>query len=113
MTAETNFQELLEPWGLRLAAAPTRVGDDVFQLTLPDGRGVVLKALGPMLEPVLRRLEFERDVLLHVQHTGLAVAVPLLTVAGQPYSLANGQVYRLSHWLPNRPAEVRDERERE
>jgi Ser/Thr protein kinase RdoA (MazF antagonist) len=112
MTAETNFHELLAPWGLRPAAAPRIVGDGVFQLTLADGRQVVLKALGPIQEWKLRHLEFERDVLLHVEQTGLAVAVPLLTAAGQPYNLAGGQVYSLSRWLPNGPAEVRDDHER-
>jgi Ser/Thr protein kinase RdoA (MazF antagonist) len=108
-----NIQELLQPWKLGEIATFDAIQENVFRVTCTNGNQVVLKDLGPRTEEKIRRLRFERDVLHHVEQQGLSVAVPLLTPEGNSYNIATDCIYRLSHWLPNRPAELRTGSERD
>ncbi len=112
MDLAPHLKEVLLCWGSDTLASWHEIQNNVAKLTLDDGRSFVLKALGPCSEATMRRLRFEHEVLRHVEQQGLAVAVPLLSNQGTPYVIASDCIYRLSHWLPNQPAEAQTSAER-
>lgn len=106
------YQALLTHWGIDQVTHWEPFQANVFHLILADERHFVFKAIGPEQQAIIDRLHFEYDVLHHVETQGMAVAVPLLSTAGTPYHLADGQIYRLSRWLPNRYVEPQTSDER-
>lgn len=109
----TNIQDLVEPWTIGAITAQEVIQGNVFRLMCEGGEQYVLKNIGERTAEKISRLEFERDVLSHVEAQGLPVAVPLLARDGLPYSLVSGEIYRLSRWLPNTPAEPRTPAEKD
>lgn len=102
MSTLANNTSLLAAWDISPATTTVEtIQDNVQLISLSDGKKVVLKHVSAIDEAIIKRLEFERDVLHHVEQTGLSVATPLLTKTGKPYHIASDQVYRLSYWLQN------------
>lgn len=112
MERTSQLEGILKHWKDNAIADWHIIQDNIAQVTLVDGSQFVLKQLGLGNEEAIRRLQFEHDVLHHVAQMGLSVAVPLLSEEGVPYVIETDQVYRLSKWLPNQPAEVRTSEER-
>lgn len=106
MVPTARVKEILTRWGIDTTADWQVIQANVSRITLADGRQFVLKDLGPKNEAALRRLHFEQEVLLHVAQRGLSVAAPLPSDLGLPYVIIANHIYRLSHWLPNQPAQV-------
>lgn len=112
MQHTSQLEETLKHWNDNAIADWHVIQDNIAQITLVDGSQFVLKQLGMGTEEAIRRLHFEHDVLHHVSQMGLSVAAPLLSKEGVPYVVDTDQVYRLSKWLPNQPAEVCTSEER-
>jgi Ser/Thr protein kinase RdoA (MazF antagonist) len=112
MELTSRREEILQGWEIEPVATWHMIQDNIARITLANGRQVVLKQLGLHSEDSIRRLQFEYDVLQHVDQLGLSVALPLLSTKGVPYVIDSDQIYRLSNWLPNQPAEVRTGEER-
>lgn len=112
MKTPSDITALLKAWGINEMTSNDAIQDNIQLISLAGGKQVVLKDVGADTETVIKRLEFERDVLEHVAQQGLAVAIPLSTQAGKPFHVASGRVYRLSHWLPNKYVEPRTDDER-
>jgi Ser/Thr protein kinase RdoA (MazF antagonist) len=101
MTTEPKLA-LLRHWKIDAVTAWQALQENVWHITLADGRNLVFKAIGAYTETIAQRLDFERDVLNHVVERGVAAAVPMLSTVGTPYVIDDGQIYRLSQWLVNR-----------
>lgn len=112
MQTPSEIMSLLAVWGVSEMTSTEAIQDNIQLVSLTNSKRVVLKDVGANTESVIKRLEFERDVLQHVTKQGLVVALPLLTQAGKPYHIASGRVYRLSHWITNNFVEPRTDDER-
>ena len=93
---------LLKYWEIDEIVTWEQLQENVWRITLVDGRDLVFKAIGAHTATIAQRLHFEHDVLRHVVQMGVPAAVPLLSSVGTPYVIDSGQIYRLSVWLPNR-----------
>ncbi len=102
MTLNQHHLSLLKSWEIEEVVAWEPLQENVWHITLADGRELVFKAIGAHTETIAQRLHFEHDVLCHVVQVGVPAAVPLFSNAGTPYVIDDGQIYRLSAWLPNR-----------
>jgi Ser/Thr protein kinase RdoA (MazF antagonist) len=113
MTTPANYTSLLAAWDISPATTTVEaIQENVQLISLSDGKMVVLKHVSAIDEAIIKRLDFERDVLHHVEQQGMPVATPLLTKTGKPYHIASNQVYRLSYWLQNNFVEPRTDDER-
>jgi len=111
MEQTSQLNKILQTWSIDDISEWQAIQENIAKVILADDRAFVFKNLGLNSEAATRRLQFEYDVLTHVAGQGLAVAVPLLSQASLPYVIESDQVYRVSHWLPNRPARVQNEEE--
>lgn len=111
MEQTARLEQILTYWDIQPVADWHVIQQNIARITSVDGRHFVLKDLGDDNEWAIRRLQFEYEVLHHVEQTGFAVARPLLSSQGTPYVVDDGHLYRLSHWLPNRPADVQTSQE--
>jgi Ser/Thr protein kinase RdoA (MazF antagonist) len=107
MKRTTRLEKILQSWEPSEILNWQALQENVALVTTAEGRHYVLKEIGPMTNDVINRLHFEYDVLTHVEQKQVRVAVPKLAATGLPYVVDNDLVYRLSDWLPNRPAEAR------
>ncbi len=71
----------------------------VFKVDCADGNPLILKDAGEANPQLIRRLEFEHEVLRHLHRANIPVAVPVLDREGNSFVFHDGHLYTLSPYL--------------
>ena len=111
MERTPHLEEIFSHWESIRIVSWKPIQDNVVQITGAGGQQYVLKNLGQINDKLLNRIQFEYDVLRHVEMRGVPVGIPLLTSEGDPYLIDGDSVFRLTKWLTNQPSAIQTKKQ--
>jgi Ser/Thr protein kinase RdoA (MazF antagonist) len=107
-TDDESLLDVLTGWDVKASGQVEMLSPEgIYRLASERGDELILKDVGPVGDQLLGKLAFENEVLLHLQSTGLPVAVPLPDRLGEIAVPWQGHVYTLSPYLPDDGGAVR------
>jgi len=102
-----RISDIVAVWDVRVSGPIEEILPEALsRFSSERGDDFVLKEVGGIDDSLLNRLEFEAEVIRHVDASGLPVAVPLRDGRGRIAVPWEGHYYRLSPCLPSADDEV-------
>jgi len=102
---EIDYQSILDimsVWDVAVSGQVEEIcPEGIYRLSSERGEELILKDIGPVDDQLLSQLAFEHEVLRHLQHVGLPVALPLPDSQGRTVVPWRDHYYTLSPCLPS------------